>query len=101
MALGIESDARDEGDINKMIVGEGLAIGLHDAESTLTKVLGARIAAQLHAFAIDDVGQNDGFAGGQQIVDKLVGIDFVGQRIVGHDGLRLGETGFQTGDDGL
>ena len=44
---------------------------------------------------------NDGFAGGQQIVDKLMGIDFVGQRIVGHDGLRLGETGFQTGDDGL
>ena len=70
-------------------------------QSTDTEILETGITTQFHVLSIDDTGQNDGFPRSKEIVEELVGADFVGEGIVSQNGTGLGKARLQTVDDRL
>ena len=109
MAESIEGDTGDEGDVDGFRGGrreEGggriaRAGGFKDAEGARSEVVRAGVVAELHRGSIEDLGQEDGLAFSDKVVEKLMGVDFVGQGVIGHDDTGIGQERTQTGDDGL
>ena len=101
MALGIEGDAGNEGNVNKRIVGKGFSDGLHDAKGSLDKIVRACIATEFHRCLIDNLRQKDDLALCHKVVYKLMRTDFIGKGVIGKDDTGIGKSGSQTGDDGL
>ena len=99
VAIGIESDARNQNHIDECVVGEPFAYGLHDVEGTFGHVLTACVAAEFHRRVVHHTGQKDGLALGNEVVDKLMGEDFVGQGVIGQDDTGVGQERTQTGDN--
>ena len=99
MAVGVEGDAWNQNHIDKWVVGESFANGLHDAEGTFGHVLTACVAAEFHRHVIHHTGQKDGLALGDEVVDKLMGEDFVGQGVIGKNDTGVGQERTQTGDN--
>ena len=104
MAESIEGDTGDEGDVDGRDSG-GRRIrragGFHDAERTRGEVVRTGVMAEFHRGGIEDLGQEDGLAFGDEVVEKLMGVDFVGQGVIGHDDTGIGQERTQTGDNGL
>ena len=109
MAESIEGDTGDEGDVDGFRGGrseEGggrivRAGGFKDAERARGEVVRTGVMAEFHRGGIEDLGQEDGLAFGDEVVEKLMGVDFVGQGVIGHDDTGIGQERTQTGDDGL
>jgi hypothetical protein len=70
-------------------------------EGALAEVRTAGIMAEFHRGGIEDFGQKDGLAFGDKVVEKLMGVDFVWQGVIGHDDTGIGQERTQTGDNGL
>ena len=68
-------------------------------KSTLTERIGTRITTQFHGLIVEHLGQKDGLAFGQQIVDELTGADLVGQGVIGHHHAGIAQPLFQAGDN--
>ena len=98
---GVEGDARNQNRIDECVVGEALAYGLHDVEGTFGHVLTACVAAEFHRRVIHHTGQKDGLALGDKVIDKLMGENLVGQRVIGQDGTGISQFLSQTGYDGF
>ena len=45
-------------------------------------------------------GQEDGLTSGHEVVEELVGADFIGQRVIGENHLSVSQARHQTGHDG-
>ena len=61
----------------------------------------ACVTAEFHRGGIEDFGQKNGLAFGYKAVEKLMGVDLVGQGVIGHDDTGIDKVGTQTGDNGL
>ena len=77
------------------------ADGFHDAEGAWGEVVRTGVKAELHRGGIENFGQKDSLAFCDEVVEKLMGVDFVGQRVIGHDDTGIDKMGTQTGNDGL
>ena len=77
------------------------ADGFHDAEGAWGEVVRTGVKAKLHRGGIEDFGQEDGLAFGDELVEKLTGIDFVGEGVISHDNPGIDQMRTQTGDDRL
>ena len=111
MAESIEGDTRDEGNVDGRCLGgrrkeEGgrrilRARRFHDAEGAWGEVVRAGVKAEFHRGGIKDFGQKDSLAFCDEVVEKLMGIDLVGQGVIGHDDTGIDKMGTQTGNNGL
>ena len=77
------------------------ADGFHDAEGAWGEVVWTCVKAKLHRGGIEDFWQEDGLAFGDELVEKLTGIDFVGEGVISHDNPGIDQMRTQTGDDRL
>ena len=59
------------------------------------------VKAELHRGGIENFGQKDSLAFFDEVVEKLMGIDLVGQGVIGHDDTGIDKMGTQTGNNGL
>jgi hypothetical protein len=67
----------------------------------ITGITSMGVKAELHRGGIEDFGQEDGLTFSDKVIDELMGVDFVGQGVIGHDDTGIGQERTQTGDDGL
>jgi hypothetical protein len=98
MTESIEGDTRDDGDVDsfrgrrkeeggRRILRAG---GFKDAEGAWGEVVRTGVTAELHRGGIEDFGQKDGLTLSDKVIDELMGVDFVGQRVIGQDNPGIG-----------
>ena len=85
VALTVECHTWNYCHVNILIVGEEFTYRFHDVEETALQVLRAAVGAQFHVGVVDDSRQEHRLTVGNELVDDVVSVHFVGQRIVHED----------------
>lgn len=91
MALGIESHARNEDDINLLKICKRFTDGFHDMKGTLAEILRSCVTAQFHRLIIKNLRQQYDLTFSHQIVDELMSAYLIGQGIIGKDDVDIAE----------